>query len=95
MEDTMEMQDFVITDTWTDKKTGEEVSQVRKIGVSFKMKGGGWRHKLYRNVSVSGEAMSLPQRKPARARFEGDDLPGCDDVAGEPESGETGDGYGE
>jgi hypothetical protein len=63
MEDTMEVQDFVITDTWIDKKTGEEVSNIRKIGVSFKMKGGGWRHKLYRNVSVGGEAMSLPQRK--------------------------------
>jgi hypothetical protein len=43
----MEVQDFVITDTWIDKKTGEEVSKIRKIGVSFKMKGGGWRHKLY------------------------------------------------
>ena len=63
----MEMQDFVITDTWIDKKTGEEVSQIRKIGVSFKMEGGGWRHKLYRNIAVSGEAMSLPQRKKAKA----------------------------
>jgi hypothetical protein len=75
------IQDFVITDTWIDKKTGEEVSQIRKIGVSFKLKGGGWRHKLYRNISVSEEAMSLPQKK--KARFAGDDLPSCDDVADE------------
>ena len=58
----MEMQDFLVEDKWIDKN-GEEQTALRKVGVSFKMKSGGWRHKLYRNISVSVEAMSLPRKE--------------------------------
>jgi hypothetical protein len=71
MEDAMKIYDYLVEDTWTDKD-GEEQTGLRKVGVSFELKGGGMRHKLYRNVSVSGEALSLPQRKKARGKGAGD-----------------------
>lgn len=56
------IQDLLVKDKWIDKN-GEEQSALRKVGVSFTLKSGGTRHKLYRNVSISGECLSLPQKK--------------------------------
>lgn len=83
MKGTTEIQDLVVSDTWIDKKTGEERSRIRPVGVSMKMKGGGWRHIPYKGVTV-GECMSLPRRE----RVGGDA-----EAADEPESGEAGDGW--
>ena len=75
------MQDFLVEDTWIDKN-GEEQTALRKVGVSFTLKGGGTRHKIYSNVSISGECLSLPQKK--KARGEG---------VGEPEAEDAGDDF--
>jgi hypothetical protein len=75
------MQDLLVEDTWIDKN-GEEQTALRKVGVSFTLKGGGMRHKIYRNVSISGECLSLPQKK--KARGEG---------AAEPEAEDAGDDF--
>jgi hypothetical protein len=77
------IQDFLVEDKWIDKN-GEEQTALRKVGVSFTLKGGGMRHKIYSNVAISGECLSLPQKKKAR-----------NEEVEEPESGETGDGHGE
>jgi hypothetical protein len=52
------------------------------VGVSFTLKGGGVRHKIYRNVSISGECLSLPQKKKAR-----------DEGVAEPEAVDAGDDF--
>ena len=49
-------------DTWLDKN-GEEQTALRKVGVSFSLKGGGMRHKIYSNVSISGNACHCRRRK--------------------------------
>ena len=73
-----EIQDLVVWDTWIDKKTGEERSRSRQVGVSIKMKGGGWRHVPFKNVML-GECMSLP-RKPKEHGRRGDiGEPGLED----------------
>ena len=59
------IQDLLVEDKWIDQN-GEEQSALRKVGVSFTLKGGGTRHKIYSNVSISGECLSLPQKKKVR-----------------------------
>ena len=75
------IQEFLVEDKWIDKN-GEEQTALRKAGVSFTLKGGGMRHKIYSSVSISGECLSLPQKK--KARGEG---------VAEPETGDTGDDF--
>jgi hypothetical protein len=75
------MQDFLVEDKWIDKN-GEEQTALRKVGVSFTLKGGGMRHKIYSNVSISGECLSLPQKKKAR-----------DEGVAEPEAEDAGDDF--
>lgn len=73
--------DMLVEDKWLDKD-GEEQTALRKVGVSFKLKNGGMRHKIYSNVSISGECLSLPQKKNARSA-----------EAAEPEAVDTGDDF--
>jgi hypothetical protein len=68
------IQDLLVEDKWIDKN-GEEQTALRKVGVSFTLKGGGTRHKIYQNVSISGECLSLPQKKKARGEAAGDQAP--------------------
>ena len=75
------IRDFLVEDRWTDKD-GNEQTALRKIGVTFELKGGGLKHRLYKNVSFSGEGLSLPQRKKAR-----------DEAAQDLEAGDTGDDF--
>jgi hypothetical protein len=75
------MQDLLVEDKWLDKD-GNEQTALRKVGVTFTLKGGGARHKIYENVSISGECLSLPQKKKSRG-----------EAAGEPEAVDAGDDF--
>ena len=57
-------------------------SALRKVGTAFALKGGGRRNIPYTGISISGECLSLPQKKKARG-----------EEAAEPEAEDAGDDF--
>lgn len=67
---TKKIYDALITETYTDRKTGEDRTKFHNVGTVFENEREGWTMKVHDGLSVSGRVVILPRKEKAE-RAEG------------------------